>query len=342
MYWRDVRSDAPGAAWLGLECAITSVTSRPRLHLQAGSSWFMRLHAGGTPRVWARIAPDHFGYWYLRGEPVGSPHDRVLPPLTFAMARAIEGGSGTERWYAGWCREFFRLLEESPCSPLHAGRWWMTPCPADLHDEPGYRHPGGIWPGIPPASFLDQVPNQPPHAFSQWDFHDDLPPLALRAAVPDGHGRLKAWRKAAREGWLPPVLLWWVSGLDRFVIVDGHVRLQAAVIEGRTPPILALLGLRPLARRADPRRTQAIAMEVAAQLDAARRIAAPRGRPFSVESGNRLLIEAFDDRSPLRATTHAWPMRGGVPSWLDEVRRRLGALPPGCEVDREMAADPGR
>jgi len=35
-------------------------------------------------------------------------------------------------------------------------------------------------------------------------------------------------------------LLWWISGLDCYVLMDGHDRLVAAVAEQVEPPMLAL------------------------------------------------------------------------------------------------------
>jgi hypothetical protein len=59
--------------------------------------------------------------------------------------------------------------------------------------------------------------------------------------MPDpGDSRVKAYRKQIREGTLPPVLLWWVSGLDCHLILDGHARLAAAIAESVEPPLLQL------------------------------------------------------------------------------------------------------
>ncbi|MYX98297.1 hypothetical protein GT045_26700 [Streptomyces sp. SID486] len=39
---------------------------------------------------------------------------------------------------------------------------------------------------------------------------------------------------------LPPVLLWWASGLDCHLVLDGHARLAAAIAESLEPPLLQL------------------------------------------------------------------------------------------------------
>lgn len=76
--------------------------------------------------------------------------------------------------------------------------------------------------------------------FEGWGAHAPCRVFPLRAfSEPDG-ARVKAWRKHARDGTLPPVLLWFVRGLEMMVILDGHDRLRAAIAEGTVPPVLAL------------------------------------------------------------------------------------------------------
>lgn len=305
--------------------------------MEAAAPSFMRLVSGGAPLLWARVAPDHCGYWYLRS---GSAKARppILPPFTAAAARNVGGEQGSDAWYAAWSRVFLRALEASGGSPLHSGRWWMVPCPAELRDDPGWRVVGGQWPSVPPASYLDQIPAQAPHDLSAWDFHDELPPLALRPPSPEDDGRVKGWRKASREGCLPPVLLLWISGLCRYVILDGHDRLLAALLEGRKPPVLALLPLSESRPVADPKRREAITRAVEDLLRAAQEVPRPGRKPFSVELGNRLLVEAYDDRPSFGLISRAWPLRGGVPGWLEEVRAELRcSIPPG-DVDSEVYA----
>ena len=50
-------------------------------------------------------------------------------------------------------------------------------------------------------------------------------------------GRLKYWRKRARQNQLPPVLVYELPALsDRWLILDGHLRLAAALTEGNCRP----------------------------------------------------------------------------------------------------------
>ena len=54
-------------------------------------------------------------------------------------------------------------------------------------------------------------------------------------------GRLKYWRKRARQNQLPPVLVYELPALsDRWLILDGHLRLAAALAEGQLPPLIVI------------------------------------------------------------------------------------------------------
>ena len=53
--------------------------------------------------------------------------------------------------------------------------------------------------------------------------------------------RLKYWRKRARQNQLPPVLVYELTALsDCWLILDGHLRLAAALAEGQLPPLIVI------------------------------------------------------------------------------------------------------
>src|SRR4051812_41356545 len=147
---------------------------------------------------------------------------------------------------------------------------------------------------LPAVCHLDRLVVQPPAAYVAWDFGDALEPLAMRPMSGPDDARVKAWRRASREGHMPPALLMWISGLDRYIVLDGHDRIAAALAEGTRPSVLVLCHMQERERPAQPSRSQAITEEVARQLAASRSPDLRPNRPFGIESANRLLIEAFD------------------------------------------------
>ncbi|MFE9446302.1 hypothetical protein ACFYO2_47135 [Streptomyces sp. NPDC006602] len=80
-----------------------------------------------------------------------------------------------------------------------------------------------------------------PDGYIDWFVHSSSWEVLPLRPMPDADdSRVKAFRKQAREGTLPPILLWWVSGLDCHLILDGHARLAAAIAESVEPPLLQL------------------------------------------------------------------------------------------------------
>jgi hypothetical protein len=51
---------------------------------------------------------------------------------------------------------------------------------------------------------------------------------------------VQAWRKRAKDGTLPPILAMLVRGMGGWLLLDGHVRLAAALAEGAPVPVLHL------------------------------------------------------------------------------------------------------
>ncbi|WP_225412307.1 hypothetical protein [Stigmatella hybrida] len=129
---------------------------------------------------------------------------------------------------------------------------------------------------------------------------------------------MKSWRKRARDGTLPPVLLLFVDILAKWGVLDGHDRLHAALLEGVEPP---LLGLWPFIDR--PRPWNAV-REEGALLSAEFQLRAGA----APEIVNRMLLRNFTP-DPRGTVSRAWPLLGGREHWREEVsaRRCGGPLP---------------
>ncbi|MFF1380239.1 hypothetical protein [Streptomyces sp. NPDC058308] len=138
-----------------------------------------------------------------------------LPPLSAATMRT--GGD--------WPHRYARWLENTAYGPLHRGRWSLRPRPTFAP---------GIWGG----DLVRNWPDATLELLCGGGWHGVLP-LRPLPAPDDPH--VKACRKHAREGTLAPVLLWWVSFLDGWLLLDGHDRAAAAALaEGAEPHCVEL------------------------------------------------------------------------------------------------------
>ncbi len=282
----------------------------------------MRLVASGVPLLWGRVDADYYGYSSLRSAEGLSAHS-ILAPIPFEDARRHASANPME-CSRTWARAFARELLLSPSSPIWNGPMFVGPTPGFLGNaRPRIRTTGRI--GVPAAMGLGDVPTLPAHGATEWDFGDPLAPLPLRNLSLETSGRVKAYRKLVREGCLPPLLLLWITGLDRYVILDGHDRLLAALLEGKAPSCMAVLGLSEHSYPKDTKRNAVMVAQIERSLALAQKPiegTRPR-RGFTIDDANRLLVEAFDDRPSLYLASRAWPLEGGAESWCTEVRDEL-------------------
>ncbi|MEV6543445.1 hypothetical protein [Streptomyces sp. NPDC051665] len=131
---------------------------------------------------------------------------------------------------------------------------------------------------------------------------------------------MKAYRKHARDGTLAPVLLWWVTFLDGWLILDGHDRAVAALAEGAQP---VCVELRRVPDDEAWRRTAAELTEAHAQHT--RRLAdRPAHQLATLERGfaDALASLPYDD-----APTPTWPLPGGASTWDDLAARAMFECP---------------
>ncbi|MFC5745216.1 hypothetical protein [Actinomadura rugatobispora] len=242
----------------------------PRLRVEIAAPGRFWLRQDDRPVLLAHVERSHYGVHYMRLD----GHTPVLPPLTAAEARREPS----------WPHHYVTWLAQGP-GPLHPGWWtlqpWRPPGPLELAAE----HPSG---------YLDW--------FAGWNGIVPLRPLPE-----PGNGRVKAHRKLVRDGLLPPILLWWVSGLDGWVLLDGHARLAAALAEDTIPPALAL-ALGPSPSQVDEmveyaQRGQAL---VEAQLD---KESARRAKQWH-------FADVYAGIPGERLRTRAWPLpEGGSEAW---------------------------
>ncbi len=223
----------------GSRVRLTVRAVRPRgLSLEAGQAWRLRLVLAGRAIAWGRAAPSGSGIAWVRAE--GAPKLAIVPPIRATEARAL-------RTSEAWTAFFAKALLASTRSPLRPGKWelaWLSPRPtlaesAQRASVDEYLDQGET---LCRARNLLTALEAPRALFSSWFSFGAGRVLPLRDPSSSDAARVKAFRKHARDGTLPPVLLWWVSPLDGYLVLDGHDRLLAARLEGVRPSVLALHG----------------------------------------------------------------------------------------------------
>ncbi len=303
------RSDVTRAdgTWVGLSVDVRN-HRRPGLTVFTAGESRMLISQASRPVLLGVVDEPLQGVDFWRTDAYRS----CVPPLRADAGRARAGD--TERW----AHRFVRYLADAPDSPLHEGRWLLTRDCA----LPRWRHAdvshGEYW--------TSMLVEGHPGGYIDWFVHSgSWEVLPLRPMPHADDSRVKAYRKQAREGILPPVLLWWISGLDCHVILDGHARLAAAIAESVEPPLLELHRTVPrddLAARTD----EAVTFykgELArfARLRAAHGPTVPDGAALAGPQ----LVRLFDDLNTARLPTWAWPLPGGASRWRRIAHEVAGA-----------------
>ncbi|MGY6023535.1 hypothetical protein [Streptomyces spinosirectus] len=285
------------------------VVSRPRPGLCLFSTGRRLLLAQRSlPVLLAAVEQDHCGVEFRRTDACRS----LVPPLRADTARSLAGRPDR------WAHRFARHLLDAADSPLHDGRWLLSPDSPLLRWNHGRRPLSEYWGSMlvegHPAGYIDWFVHS-----GSWEI------LPLRPMPAAGHSRVKAYRKQARDGTLPPVLLWWVSGLDCHLVLDGHARLAAAIAESVTPPLLHLHRTAPgdevTAGTEQAVRVYETELARFAELRTAHGGHVPDGAAFAGPPLARRLKELDTGQRP----TWAWPLPGGEAEW--------------CRIAREAAPD---
>jgi hypothetical protein len=335
MHWHDL--ELPGAGSDAMAPLVLTVRAGgvragvPPFRVELASGRRARVVRGETTVLWFRGRRWYQGHWCLTASVPRETEVAVVPPITAAEVRAVDEPAGSAAWLRAWARWFARALIASPCTPLHAGEWQLVQLVPSGVDHLGMGKRAD-------RARLDVAPLRDTLARPALEYRSYSRPdllVATRAFSPPDAARVKAWRKHARDGTLPPLLALGIAGLAPTVLLDGHDRLVAAQLEGRTPAMLALWYTYDARRPASYLASNAEEREDLARTES---FAALWG-PTTTEQMNARYVWAYEGETYRDVRTRAFPIPGGRAQWDREVGARLDALGPG--VDRAMLRDDG-
>ena len=283
------------------------VHGRPRTRIESARAqpdFVYRLVVGESVRLWVWVDDWWEDYVFVR------PQNAVWTPLLEPI------DAGTVRAAQDWLWFMRERLEASPLNPMYAARFRLESVSAEVSRAP--RRKDAFSSGRPASPHVDALDLSLANFWNEdWRMGPTIAPgalLPLRHLASEDEGRLKWWRKVARSGQLPPVLTWYVQVLEKHIVLDGHVRLRAALDEGVALPVVQLWqeGMAPPRSK---RKREAIERGVAQLLEST---------PGAVSKANTMLQEAYGGR--VFATQRRWPVPGGVKEWLSEMRSSLPRL----------------
>jgi hypothetical protein len=306
--WKDLTS--PSGSWQGLDFLVDPadlVARAPVLRVRAGQRR-IAIACDAEPVLWAHVHRLHYGLWLLHAARRESWS--VVPPILSRVITRFGDATNRDAWWRAWARWFAEQLCASERTPLSPGRWCFV-----VADAAGLRATQRAWTPTSWSRFgvlrdVRTCLDSPPLRWESWWTTGSSAVLRARSVAPEA-ARVHAFRKRVSGRTLPPVLVGYVSGLDMHVVLDGHDRLRAALLEQTTPPIIVLWRVRAHEGFSDQVRQAGVLREIEW-----RRL---RGVELPVDVENDLVLGAFDDRELLAATTQAWPLVGGPRRWDEQV-----------------------
>lgn len=324
-WWKDFIDQ--NNCWQGLELTIHNVTS-PVFEMQSGHNERMALLVNGEALFWATVLKDSSGVWLVFN--AEHPTQRqLMPSITSYEVESARRVSEQHR-PGYWCRYFARQLMEGSASLLAPGRWLLRPMQAVKPTAPYVLNKP-----IPVEQWRFETLSTSPDMRVFWslyseDIRDLQNPekvtfvdwwwggyqLLPRYSVTPDCGRVKWWRKKCREGSLPPILVWFISGLASFVILDGHARMQAALAEGIQPTFLVLSGLCEHVQRSDDLTRERVLHSLSIQQEKLKKTG------NNIGEINHVLMNLYNTRY-LYATTNSRAVLGNGKAWECQVKAYL-------------------
>jgi hypothetical protein len=298
LYFQDKKSDAD--EWQGLILSCSDAKPLPRL--QTTQNRCMKLSAAAHDLFWAKIEDDYYGVEMLRKLPT-SENVQLMPHIHNADLMKMRGLSATAQQQF-WAKFFVQGLQSSNLSPLYNGLWALD-C-----RQLSYDYHGPVWLGRTQSKWSvakeeDLIFLTANDVYIDWGAcgNGNLINLFAPHQKPQEVGRVKWWLKVAREQALPPLLVWHISALDACVLLDGHDRLQAALINGIAPTCLVLSSYTETANWLDEDKQNAILRQL--QMIEEKMAKGVLVSQNTIAGINTALVQVFDNRPVERHQTRA-------------------------------------
>ena len=326
IFWRDIE-DLTGN-WSGLGVDVKRpCAAKPPLRLLSGDNRRMQLVLEDQTLLWGTLSCCYYGVWLIR--------NTLLEQLPLTLVEAIDSATVEQHMQLepslrlkAWSRFFIEQLLHQQPDFLYPGYWlvrglWHQPLKLIQRQWSQTQR----WNFVGGQDALSHLPewsirgdnllsNQEPGAPRWVELWEGGGAVVGLHAVDPFAGRLKWWRKKAREGSLPPILLWYVSGLNAYLILDGHYRLQAALDEQVAPQFLVLSSPQLTRYRRDEEEQQKVLNALLRQSEK---------NHLDLSSVNQRLIQTFDDRPYHRVGSQAWAGIASDQAWIEEVTQYLTA-----------------
>lgn len=296
---------------------------RYRAHgLRHSASSFMRFDSGDQPLFWSCIDSYWEDFAVLKNT-FYQGYSSVLPSLTSRVVEQCvleqerlcktQGEDEQSAWFTAWERYFAKTLGTTDVhrNILWEGEWSLA---ATTRYDTRLR----VWSREALGDYMQALTSPAYHVYNM----DLAFPWPTRVSSLEDSARVKWYRKLQMQERLPPVLCMWVRPFDAAIIIDGHDRMLAALLNNITPPIVML---EPWTRIRLADDVRAAWIERVEHNYSNMRPHLHRMSEGSIETINRDVMAAYGV-TDYAATMRVWPYEGGAIRWRVEVGAHMNQL----------------
>lgn len=297
LYWKDIL-DIEGN-WMYLHIDISASNAACRIY--SGGHKRFKLSKNTDTLFWGTI-DQYFGVWFLRNDLFWESNTGIIPPIKSNLIETLkqENKVHNEQY---WSRFFAKELSKSEYSFLNNGTWSISKAIINRSVSEKWR-----------VTNLESSFDCQPLSYIQWGITRNSIIIPLKGKPHLQMGRLKWWRKKVREHACPPILVWFVNSLDCFVLIDGHHRLQACLLEQIPPSIYVINEVRKHTYNTDHKALREKALHRIELISKNQ-----KGNQLDVPLINSILTHAYQDFSELRPMTRAIAKSQFETQWIKEV-----------------------
>jgi hypothetical protein len=307
IYWKDIE-EIPGK-WSGLALNFESST-KPGIHLESCENARIKLVNHGDTIFWATIEWHYTGVWLVKAYNSTEQNKKPIPPITADIINNLEYSHNNLRF---WCKFFAESLIKSDSSVLYNGLWLFRPIEFKYDCTVSHGYQNSIFDCLRVYNVQNTFDREQIDWINWWT-NGSCELINMKPKPDINSGRLKWWRKVAKENKLPPVLIWYLNCLDAYIIIDGHYRLYAALLENVKPDLILVYSVNEQNIITDKYRQEKIEKSLSVQI---------ANHPESIDKINNVLIEAFDNRPYYKSVTHSQVVLESEKIWINEIEDLL-------------------
>ncbi|RXJ96162.1 hypothetical protein CRV00_02980 [Malaciobacter molluscorum] len=274
--------------------------------LETGNNYRLRYKYKNEDIFYATICKFYDGIWYIN-----SSHNNFFSYIKSAEIEKRKELSKKESLYS-WGKYFIKELEN--INFFNDGIWHM-----DFY-IPNQKQKKFLSLGNTHTIFdFEKTFDFKTCRYLDWYGEDNGMILNTKDEEEEDSARVKYFRKKVREDSLPPILLQFIPSLDSFIILDGHCRYKASLLENVLPNLVVIGGVRKIIVKEDENRKKKVLEQIKKNQESA-----DSSKKMNVSKINDLLINLYGNKEFYTSYFIGKAVYDFNKKWEDIIKNKLG------------------